>query len=76
MPKPPCAYDVSTNHSRDRVTVYAGRPSPVVLCGYHASPGWLPAALATTAAPEHPADCALCGAAEPMQHTYQPPEEG
>ena len=39
-----CAY-TATHHSKDRVTVYAGRPKPVLLCGYHASPAWLPTAL-------------------------------
>ena len=39
-----CAY-TATHHSNDRVTVFAGRPKPVILCGYHASPEWIADAL-------------------------------
>jgi hypothetical protein len=44
----PCAY-AAAHHSPDRVTVHHGTPVPTVLCGYHASPGWLPTVLATLA---------------------------
>ena len=27
----------SSNHSDDRVTVYSGRPTPLMMCGYHAT---------------------------------------
>lgn len=43
MSNVPCAFQhrATPNHSDDRVTVYYGAGVPVVLCGYHASDGWL-----------------------------------
>jgi hypothetical protein len=34
MPKP-CEYTPSDNHSKDRLTVWHGSTTPIVLCGYH-----------------------------------------
>jgi hypothetical protein len=45
-PVPPCALP-ALHHSDDRVTVYHGRTSPVVVCGFHAQWEWLPEALNT-----------------------------
>lgn len=33
----PICQDPGTNHSTDTVTVWHGRPEPLVLCGYHES---------------------------------------
>lgn len=35
MPKPPCESTISPHHSKDRVEVYHGSPTPTILCGYH-----------------------------------------
>jgi Zn ribbon nucleic-acid-binding protein len=35
MTKPTCEYTVSDNHSTDRIAVWHGSATPLVLCGYH-----------------------------------------
>lgn len=45
--KPACEFANRAYHSDDRVTVYFGQPQPIILCGYHASPGWIKSALAS-----------------------------
>lgn len=49
MSRKPCAF-IAPHHSNDRVTVHAGRPDPITLCGYHASDAWLPTVLNTLSA--------------------------
>lgn len=41
----PCAFTQAHHHSTDRVRIYCGTTTGVVLCGYHASPAWLPEVL-------------------------------
>lgn len=43
MPLEPCESTLSPTHSRDRVQVYTGAPTPRILCGYHASVEYPPA---------------------------------
>ena len=45
-----CAFQ-SGHHSGARVEVDAGREEPLILCGFHASPEWLPTVLESTRAP-------------------------
>jgi hypothetical protein len=40
-----CAYAKGRHHSEDRVEVHHGTGKPVTLCGYHATPEWLPIVL-------------------------------
>lgn len=35
MAKAKCEYTISDNHSEDRVAVYHGDTTPIILCGYH-----------------------------------------
>lgn len=46
-----CAYTAVRNHSRDRVEVHHGRPTPTTLCGLHATELWLPEVLTWLAKP-------------------------